>query len=98
MLEITERHCSRVPTIHAITSTTLTDITLQAPQTTSENSSHIMLMLVAAKLYELGRLSPNASTNLTGRLQTLFSSKIADYSAENFRLIEVKLAEELAKV
>lgn len=57
-----------------------------------------MLMLVAAKLYELGRLSPNASTNLTGRLQTLFSSKIADYSAENFRLIEVKLAEELAKV
>ena len=81
--------------MHTIT-LTIPEETLQALQTTPENLSQEMLLVVAVKLYELGRLSSGAAANLAGISRTVFLSKLADYGVDTFRLTEAELAEDLA--
>jgi predicted HTH domain antitoxin len=81
--------------MHTIT-LNIPDETLQALQTTPENLSQEMLLVVAVKLYELGRLSSGAAANLAGIPRTVFLSKLADYGVDTFCLTEAELAEDLS--
>ena len=81
--------------MHTIT-LTVPDDTLQALQTTPENLSQEMLLVVAVKLFELGRLSSGAAAKLAGIPRTVFLTKLADYGVDTFRLTETELAQDLA--
>jgi predicted HTH domain antitoxin len=81
--------------MHTIT-LSIPDETLQALQTTPEDLGQEMLLVVAIKLFELGRLSSGAAANLAGIPRTLFLTKLADYGMDTFRLSEAELAEDLA--
>lgn len=81
--------------MHTVT-LTVPDETLQALQTTPENLSQEMLLVVAVKLYELGRLSSGAAANMAGIPRTVFLMKLADYGVDTFRLTEDELAEDIA--
>jgi predicted HTH domain antitoxin len=81
--------------MHTIT-LSIPDETLQALQTTPEDLGQEMLLVVAIKLFELGRLSSGAAANLAGIPRTVFLTKLADYGVDTFRLSEAELAEDLA--
>lgn len=81
--------------MHTIT-LTIPDDTLQALQTTPEDLSQEMLLVVAVKLYELGRLSSGAAAHLAGISRTVFLTKLANYGVDTFRLTEAELAQDLA--
>ncbi len=81
--------------MHTIT-LSIPDKTLQALQTTPEDLGQVMLLIVAIKLFELGRLSSGAAANLAGIPRTVFLTKLADYGVDTFRLSEAELAEDLA--
>ena len=53
-------------------------------------------LLVAIKLYELGRLSSGAATKLADIPKPLFLMKLADYSVDTFHLTEKDLQQDLA--
>jgi predicted HTH domain antitoxin len=72
------------------------DEALQALQTTPENLSQEMLLVVAVKLYELERLSSSAAADLAGLARPVFLTKLADYGVDTFRLTEAELIEDLA--
>ena len=55
-----------------------------------------MLLVVAVKLFELGRLSSGAAVDLAGTPRTVFLTKLADYGVDTFRLTEAELAQDLA--
>lgn len=61
----------------------------------TEAVSEIMLA-AAVKLYEMGRLSSGAASELAGLPRTVFLSKLADYGVATFRLTEEELQKELA--
>ena len=75
---------------------TIPDEALQALQTTPDKLNQEMLMVVAVKLYELGRLSSGAAANLAGIPRTIFLSKLGDYGVDTFHLTEAELVEDLA--
>jgi predicted HTH domain antitoxin len=75
---------------------TIPDETLQALQTTPEGLGQEMLLVVAIKLYEMGRLSSGAAATLAGIPRTVFLTKLADYSIDTFCLTEAELIEDLA--
>ena len=52
-------------------------------------------LLVAVKLYELGRLSSGAA-ELVGIPKSLFLMKLADYGVDAFQLTEENLQQDLA--
>lgn len=81
--------------MHTIT-LAIPDETLQALQTTPEDLGQEMLLVVAIKLFELGRVSSGAAANLAGIPRTVFLTKLADYGVDTFRLTEAELAEDLA--
>ena len=81
--------------MHTIT-LSIPDETLQALQTTPEDLGQEMLLVVAIKLFELGRLSSGTAANLAGIPRTVFLTKLADYGVDTFRLTEAELAEDLA--
>lgn len=81
--------------MHTIT-LSIPDETLQALQTTPKDLGQEMLLVVAIKLFELGRLSSGAAANLAGIPRTVFLTKLADYGVDTFRLTEAELAEDLA--
>lgn len=81
--------------MHTVT-LTIPDETLQALQTTPDKLSQEMLLVVAVKLYELGRLSSGAAANLAGIPRTIFLSKLGDYGVDTFHLSEAELIEDLA--
>ncbi len=81
--------------MHTIT-LNVSDETLQALQTTPENLSQEMLLVIAVKLYELGRLSSGTAATLAGISRTVFLSKLADYGVDTFRLTEAELVKDLA--
>jgi len=81
--------------MHTIT-LSIPDETLQALQTTPEDLGQEMLLVVAIKLFELGRLSSGAAANLAGIPRTVFLTKLTDYGVDTFRLSEAELAEDLA--
>ena len=53
-------------------------------------------ILLAIKLYELGRLSSGAAAKLAGIPKPLFLIKLADYRVDTFRLTEEELRKDLA--
>ena len=53
-------------------------------------------LLVAVKLYELGRLSSGAAAKLSGIPKPLFLMKLADYGVDAFHLTEEDLQQDLA--
>ncbi len=81
--------------MHTVT-LTIPDETLQALQTTPDKLSQEMLLVVAVKLYELGRLSSGAAANLAGIPRTVFLSKLGDYGVDTFHVSEAELIEDLA--
>ncbi len=81
--------------MHTIT-LTIPDETIQALQTTPEDLEQEMLLILAVKLYELGRLSSGAAANLAGIPRTVFLSKLGDYGIDTFRLTEAEIAEDLS--
>uniref|UniRef100_B8HYS1 Uncharacterized protein n=1 Tax=Cyanothece sp. (strain PCC 7425 / ATCC 29141) TaxID=395961 RepID=B8HYS1_CYAP4 len=81
--------------MHTIT-LTISDETLQSLQTTSEQLSQEILLVVAVKLYELGRLSSGAAAVLAGVPRTEFLVRLAEYGFNTFSLGAAELAEDLA--
>ncbi len=81
--------------MHTIT-LTISDEALQALKTTPDNLSREMLLVVAIKLYELGRLSSGAAASLAGIPRPVFLTKLADYGVDTFCLTEAELVEDLA--
>ena len=75
---------------------TIPDEALQTLQTTPDKLNQEMLMVVAVKLYELGRLSSGTAANLAGIPRTVFLSKLGDYGVDTFHLTEAELVEDLA--
>ena len=63
-----------------------------SPEQFSEEAS----LLVAVKLYELGRLSSGAAAKLAGIPKPLFLTKLSDYGVDTFRLTEEELRQDLA--
>ncbi len=61
-----------------------------------EQFSEEAQLLVAVKLYELGRLSSGAAARLAGIPKPLFLTKLADYGVDTFRLTEEELRQDLA--
>jgi len=61
----------------------------------TEAASEILLA-AAVKLYEMGRLSSGAASELAGLPRTVFLCKLADYGVATFRLTEEELQKELA--
>jgi len=53
-------------------------------------------LLIAIKLYELGRLSSGAAASLAEIPKPLFLSKLADYGVDSFRLTEEELLRDTA--
>ena len=53
-------------------------------------------ILVAVKLYELGRLSSGAAAKLAGISKPLFLMKLADYGVDTFDLTEEDIQQDLA--
>ena len=55
-------------------------------------------LLVAVKLYELGRLSSGTAAKLADIPKPLFLMKLADYGVDAFHLTEADLRQDLASV
>ena len=53
-------------------------------------------LLVAVKLYELGRLSSGAAAKLAGIPKPLFLTKLADYGVDTFQLTGEDFQQDLA--
>jgi predicted HTH domain antitoxin len=81
--------------MHTIT-LSVSDEALEALQTTPEHLSQEVLLVVAVKLYELGRLSSGAAAGLAGIPRTVFLSELANYGVNTFHLSEAELAEDFA--
>ena len=54
-------------------------------------------ILVAVKLYELGRLSSGAAAKLAGIPKPLFLTKLADYGVDTFDLTEEDIQQDLVR-
>ena len=65
---------------------------LLALKTASEAAGE--LLRLAAKLFELGRLSSSAAVQLAGLPRTVFLSRLADCGVETFRLTDDDLRRE----
>ena len=61
-----------------------------------EQFSEEAKLLVAVKLYELGRLSSGAAAKLADIPKPLFLMKLADYGVDAFHLTEEDLQQDLA--
>ena len=73
-----------------------TDDVLLALRLSPEQFSEEARLLVAVKLYELGRLSSGAAAGLAGIPKPLFLTKLADYGVDVFRMSEKELRQDLA--
>ena len=61
-----------------------------------EQFSEEVKILVAVKLYEMGRLSSGVAARLAGIPKPLFLIKLADYDVDTFQLTEEELRQDLA--
>lgn len=62
---------------------------LRLPQENPDMIGGELLMLAAAKLYEMGRLSSDSAARLAGIPRTVFLAHLADYGVDTFDLAEV---------
>ena len=79
----------------------MTQVTLSLPDQAGvalklapEDLGGELLLAAAMKLYELGRLSAGAASELAGIPKPVFLSKLADYGVPAFRQNEAELREE----
>ncbi len=72
------------------------DEVLLALRCSPEQFSEEAKLLVAVKLYELGRLSSGAAAKLADILTPLFLMKLADYGVDAFHLTQEDLQQDLA--
>ena len=72
------------------------DEVLLALRCSPEQFNEEAKLLVAVKLYELGRLSSGAAAKLAGIPKPLFLTKLADYGVDTFHLTEEDLQQDLA--
>jgi predicted HTH domain antitoxin len=72
------------------------DDVLLALRLSPEQFTEEVKLLVAVKLYELGRLSSGAAARLAGIPKPLFLTKLADYGVDTFRVTEEELRQDLA--
>jgi predicted HTH domain antitoxin len=72
------------------------DEVLLALGVSPEQFSEEAKLLLAVKLYELGRLSSGAAAGLAGIPRVLFLTKLADYGVDTFRLSEAELRQDLS--
>jgi predicted HTH domain antitoxin len=72
------------------------DEILQALGLSPEQFSEEARLLIAVKLYELGRISSGAAAALAGISKPLFLTKLADYQVDSFRMSEEELRQDLA--
>lgn len=72
------------------------DEILQALGLSPEQFSEEARLLIAVKLYELGRISSGAAAALAGISKPLFLTKLADYQVDSFRMSEEELRRDLA--
>ncbi|MEF3698059.1 UPF0175 family protein [Desulfolutivibrio sp.] len=61
------------------------------PQESQDKIGGELLMLAAAKLYEMGRLSSGAAARLAGVPRTVFLSRLAEYGVDTFDVTEEAL-------
>ena len=71
---------------------------LTALNLTPEEFSQEARMLIAVKLYELGRLSTGAAAEFARVPKPLFLTKLAEYSVDTFKLSEEELQNDLLNV
>jgi predicted HTH domain antitoxin len=55
-----------------------------------------LLLVAAVKLYEMGRLSSGAASELAGITKPLFLQRLAEYGVPAFRLSQEELRQDLA--
>lgn len=67
---------------------------LLALKGSTESIKNELRMAAAMKLYELGRLSSGAASQLAGVPRTVFLSRLADYGVDTFQLTEEDLQKE----
>ncbi len=61
------------------------------PQESQDKIGGELLMLAAAKLYEMGRLSSGAAARLAGVPRTVFLARLAEYGVDTFDVTEEEL-------
>ena len=66
-----------------------------ALETKPESAAAELRLAAAAKLYELGRLSSGAASQLANMPRTQFLAKLGEYGVPTFRLSEEELRIEL---
>jgi len=73
---------------------TVSDKARLALKAAPETMGAELLLAAAVKLYELGRLSSGAASELASIPKPLFLSKLADYGVDTFDLSEEELRRE----
>jgi predicted HTH domain antitoxin len=68
------------------------DETLLALKLSGDAAEHEVLLVLAVKLYEMGRLSGGAAAQLAGLPKPVFMTKLADYGVPVFKLSEAEIA------
>ena len=68
------------------------DETLLALKLSGDAAEHEVLLVLAVKLYEMGRLSGGAAAQLAGVPKPVFMTKLADYGVPVFKLSEAEIA------
>ena len=68
------------------------DETLLALKLSGDAAEHEVLLVLAVKLYEMGRLSGGAAAQLAGLPKPVFMTKLADYGVPVFKLTDAEIA------
>jgi predicted HTH domain antitoxin len=68
---------------------------LLALKVSEERMGCELLMVAAAKLYEMGKLSSGAAAELAGVPRALFLTRLGDYDVATFRMSEEELRRDL---
>ncbi|HEX7598703.1 MAG TPA: UPF0175 family protein [Polyangia bacterium] len=68
------------------------DETLLALKLSGDAAEHEVRLVLAVKLYEMGRLSGGAAAQLAGLPKPVFMAKLADYDVPVFKLTDEEIA------